>query len=163
MLTLIISDDWMVDSGFVDPTVFATQKQEDQKWQGAAVRHLKLATPVTVPAVETIGRVVDIMKRKGFDHLPIVNANNVPLGLVTLGNLLSYVTSGRSTLSDPVSQAMFHFSTNRPFVEITPETPLANLKQFFEQNSIALVTNPNSKEVVGVCTQIDLLNYLVSH
>lgn len=161
-MTKFLNDDWMVDSGFVDPTVFPTQKQEDQKWHGAVVKDLKLATPVTVLGTESVGRVVDIMRRKGFDQLPIVNEKRMPIGLVTLGNLLSYVTSGRTVASDPVSKAMFQFSTQRHFVEITPSTPIANLKQFFEKNSIALVTNPNSKEVVGVCTQIDLLNYLVA-
>jgi len=162
-MTKFLNDDWMLDAGFVDPAIIPTQKQEDQKWQGASVRDLKLSTPIVVQGNDTVGRVVDIMKRRGFDQIPIVNQNKLPTGLLTLGNLLSHLTSGRATASDPVSKVMFHFNTNRPFVAITPDTPLANLKQFFEHNSIALVTNPNSKEVVGVCTQIDLLNYLLSH
>jgi cystathionine beta-synthase len=153
----------MQDAGFVDPDIIPTHTQEEKKWHGAAVKDLKLPTPVTVPGTETVGKVVDIMKRRGFDQIPVVNDKKLPIGLVSIGNLLSHLTSGRSTPSDPVAKVMFHFSTKREFQEITPETPLANLKQFFELNSIALITNSNSKEIVGVCTQIDLLNYLVAH
>jgi len=162
-MSKFLNDDWMLDNGFVDPTIIPTQKQEEQKWHGATVKHLKLATPITIQSDQTVQHAVDIMKRRGFDQIPVVNEKKLPVGLLTLGNLLSHITSGRSATSDPVSKAMIHFSTSRSFVDITPDTPLANLKQFFEQNSIALVTNPNSKEIVGVCTQIDLLNYLVQH
>jgi cystathionine beta-synthase len=162
-MTKFLNDDWMEDAGFVDPDIIPTHTQEEQKWQGATVKDLKLPTPVTAQSNDTVGRVIDIMKRRGFDQIPVVNEKKIPIGLVSIGNLLSYLTSGRSKAADPVSSVMFHFSTNRPFVEITPATQLANLKQFFEQNSIALVTNPNSKEVIGVCTQIDLLNYLIAH
>jgi len=162
-MSKFLNDDWMLDAGFVDPTIIPTKKQEAQKWQGAAVKDLRLATPITVRDNETIDRAVDIMRRRGFDHLPVVNENKVPVGILTLGNLLSHIASGRSSATEAVSKAMIHFSTHREFVQITQETPLADLKQFFEQNSIALVTNTNSKEIVGVCTQIDLLNYLVQH
>jgi len=161
-MTKFLNDDWMADAGFVDPDIIPTHKQEETKWHGATVKDLKLPTPVTVPGTETVGKVIDIMKRRGFDQIPVVNEKKLPIGLVSIGNLLSFITSGRSTAADPVSKVMFHFSTKREFQEITPETQLANLKQFFELHSIALVTHPNSKEVVGVCTQIDFLNYLVA-
>jgi len=162
-MSKFLNDDWMIDGGFVDPSVINTQKQEDQKWHGALVKDLKLTTPITVQSSESVAHAIDILRRKGFDQIPVVNDKKLPIGLITLGNLLSHLTSGRSAPADPVSKAMLHFSTKRAFVEITPETPLANLKQFFEQNSIALVVNGKSKEIVGVCTQIDLLNYLIQH
>jgi len=162
-MSKFLNDDWMGDAGFVDPTIIPTQTQENQKWHGALVKDLKLPTPVTVQGNESVGRVVDIMKRRGFDQIPVVNDKKLPIGLVSIGNLVSYLTSGRATASDPVSKVMFQFSTKSDYVDINSETPLANLKQFFELHSIALVTPPHSKEVIGVCTQIDLLNYLVAH
>jgi len=162
-MTKFLNDDWMLDAGFVDPTVIPTRKQEEQKWQGAVVKDLKLATPITVNGTATVEHVIDIMRRRGFDQIPVINEKKMPIGLITLGNLLSHITSGRAENTTTVSEAMIHFSTNKPFVQVTPETPLADLKQFFEQNHMALVTNANSKEIVGVCTQIDLLNYLVQH
>lgn len=50
------------------------------------------------------------MRDKAFDQLPVSSANGTRLvGLVTLGNLLSYISSGRAKLSTPVEEVMFDF------------------------------------------------------
>ena len=50
------------------------------------------------------------MRDKGFDQLPVSSASGSRLvGLVTLGNLLSLISSGRSTASSPVQDVMFDF------------------------------------------------------
>jgi len=60
---------------------------------------------------------------------------------------------------------MFHFDTKRVFQEITPDTKLADLQTFFEQNSAAFVTvRENDVPVVKkVMTQVDLLSFLMKH
>jgi len=109
---------------------------------------------------------------------------------VTLGNLLSYVASGRAGPTTPVSDVMFDFSKvdnlisdpsdlqlaeggmdyskarKNHFVEITRDTPLASLSRFFEWNSAAVVTEKSGKGVgglipVAVVTKVDLLSWLV--
>lgn len=162
-MTKFLNDDWMIDNGFVDDTMKKNMEQEKSKWGGATVADLKLATPITVQTNDSIEKALDIMRRRGFDQLPVINDKKLPIGLLTLGNVLSHLTSKRAIASDDVSKCMIHFSTKRTFEEITPQTPLANLKKFFETNSVALVTKHDSKEIFGVCTQIDLLNYLVLH
>jgi len=162
-MTKFLNDDWMIDNGFVDESFLQTIQKETSKWHGATVADLKLPTPITVLGTDTIEKALDIMKRRGFDQLPVVNDKKRAIGLITLGNVLSHLTARRAVKSDPTSKVMIHFSTKRHFTEITPATPLANLKSFFEQNTFALVTKPESKEIAGVCTQIDLLSYLVKH
>lgn len=69
------------------------------------------------------------MRDKGFDQLPVSAGSSSRLvGLVTLGNLLSYLSSGRASADSPVSQVMFDFTklnevkTNPQVVDIkTPE------------------------------------------
>jgi len=110
------------------------------------------------------------MREKGFDQLPVASSNRKLVGLVTLGNLLSYMGSGRAEPNQPVSKVMFDFTTlhevvtdptdigllsseakndsssksggrkKRKFVEITRDTPLSALSRFFEWNSAAVVT-----------------------
>lgn len=54
------------------------------------------------------------MRDKGFDQLPVSAGTSTRLvGLVTLGNLLSYLSSGRATASTPVQNVMFDFSKIR--------------------------------------------------
>ena len=115
------------------------------------------------------------------------------VGLVTLGNLLSRVSQGRLALDEPVSKAMFDFSrtevttdprdlatrfaslhltngtskpaqgSKRKFIEITMDTPLKMLNEFFQWNSAAVVTQRDSKKAVkpaAIATKVDLLSWL---
>ena len=52
------------------------------------------------------------MRDKGFDQLPVESPKSHSLvGLVTLGNLLSYMASGRASPDSPVKDVMFDFTT----------------------------------------------------
>uniref|UniRef100_L2GBD7 Cystathionine beta-synthase n=1 Tax=Colletotrichum fructicola (strain Nara gc5) TaxID=1213859 RepID=L2GBD7_COLFN len=114
---------------------------------------------MTVSASSPVSEASEIMRDKGFDQLPVLSATgNKLVGLVTLGNLLSYVSSGRASASSPVSDVMFDFGRldevvtdpreivggeakekgkKRKFVEITLDTPLSTLSKFLEWNSAA--------------------------
>jgi len=162
-MTKFLNDDWMIDNDFADEGFLRGVQQEKSKWHGATIADLKLPTPITVLGTDTLEKALDIMKRRGFDQLPVVNDKKRAIGLLTLGNVLSHLTTKRVAASEPVSRCMIQFPTNRPYAEITPATPLADLKTFFEQNSAALVTKLETREIVGVCTQIDLLSFLVKH
>lgn len=51
------------------------------------------------------------MREKGFDQLPVLTADGKKLaGLVTLGNVLSWISRGRAAGKSPVSEVMFDFS-----------------------------------------------------
>ena len=111
------------------------------------------------------------MREKGFDQLPVLAPYGRKLvGLVTLGNMLSWIGQGRAIGDSPVSDVMFNFSKisevttdprelgptappkthgeadgqgvpqHRKFVQITLDTPLKALSRFFEWNSAAVVT-----------------------
>jgi cystathionine beta-synthase len=106
------------------------------------------------------------MKLNGFDQLPVTATSSTTqlVGLVTLGNILAKVGSGRVSLSDPVSSCSFHFKTTKKFVEITLDTRLDSLSKFFETNSSAVVTEKDASgewKVLHVVTKVDLLSYLV--
>ncbi|KYQ89635.1 cystathionine beta-synthase [Tieghemostelium lacteum] len=157
-----LNDDWMVDNGFADPKYVYTKSQEEEKYQGATVKDLQIGNqPITVTANTTCQQAVTLLQQHGFDQLPVVSESKKALGLVTLGNLLSFISSNRAKPSDPVSKVMFRFTTSKEFVPITPATSLASLQTFFENHSSAIVTE--NDEIVSVITKIDLLTYLLKH
>eukprot|EP01112_Ceratiomyxa_fruticulosa_P008991 TRINITY_DN2339_c0_g1_i1.p1 TRINITY_DN2339_c0_g1~~TRINITY_DN2339_c0_g1_i1.p1 ORF type:complete len:492 (-),score=97.56 TRINITY_DN2339_c0_g1_i1:57-1532(-) len=161
-MSKFLNDDWMTDNDFLDDVALATKHQEIEKFHGAKVGDLDLPKPITVIPSETCNATIDILRKNGFDQVPVVTKENHLVGMVTLGGILSYLASKRASPKDPVSKVMYRFSTKRPYEEITPATPLSSLSAFFEQNSAAIVTGPN-KEIIGILTQIDLLNYMVKH
>lgn len=51
------------------------------------------------------------MRDKGFDQLPVLAPQGKKLvGLVTLGNILSWMSSGRANNQTPISKVMFNFA-----------------------------------------------------
>lgn len=131
------------------------------------------------------------MREKGFDQLPVSTYSTTGkqklVGLVTLGNLLSYIASGRASPKSKVEDVMFDFrklnevvkdlgrlhldgeasnklGSRREFVEITRDTKLSDLNKFFEWNSAAIVTEKADGEVkaAAVVTKVDLLTWMVT-
>ncbi|EGC31883.1 cystathionine beta-synthase [Dictyostelium purpureum] len=161
-MTKHLNDDWLVDNGFVDPKyIKTTTQQEEEKYQGATVKDLELPKPITITATTSCANAVELLKQYGFDQLPVVSESKKVLGLVTLGNLLSHISSKKANVTDPVSKVMFRFTKNEKYVPITPTTPLASLTKFFENHSSAIVTE--NDEIVSIVTKIDLLSYFMKH
>jgi cystathionine beta-synthase len=148
--------------------------------------------PVTSIAEDSpCDEAIETMREKAFDQLPVSSKSQKLVGLVTLGNLLSYISSGRAEPNDPVSKVMFDFTRmdeivtdptdigqlileekkdsgksegkQRKFVEITRDTPLSALSRFFEWNSAAVVTERSESglKAVAIVTKVDLLSWMV--
>lgn len=188
-LTKFVDDDWMLNNGFEEETA-AEDARVEKKWQGATIKSLNLKPIVTVRKSSTCIAAIDSMREKGFDQLPVLNDNGKLVGLVTLGNLLSFLSRGHATAASKVEQVMFNFSKKgresvppqelghvrprsssiskvykRQFEEITLNTELSALSAFFEFNSSAIVTQQEGGDLkpLHVVTKVDLLSYLVSH
>ena len=141
----------------------------------------------SVSATASCSEAIESMRDKGFDQLPVLSGTSKLVGVVTLGNLLSYISRGRATASSQVKDVMFDFGRldeivtdpresaatgaatghKRKFVEITMDTPLSYLSKFFEWNSAAVVTekSADSKSLskpVAVVTKVDLLTWMVN-
>ncbi|KAI9184566.1 cystathionine beta-synthase [Blastocladiella emersonii ATCC 22665] len=168
-MTKFLSDKWMHDNHFISAETVAEEERRLGAFRGAAVRDLKLPTAVTATATTSCRDAVTVMQKNGFDQLPVVDAANsrAVVGLVTLGNILSRVSSGRASLESPVDTVMFHFDTHhKKYFEITPDTPLADLSAFFDKSSCGVVTErvaDGVHKVVSVVTKIDLMAWLVQH
>lgn len=183
-LTKFVDDDWMAYNGFVDDATLAQQRQRKEQYKGATIGDLQLKPVVTVRNTTKTSAVIDLLKEKGFDQVPVLSEDGKLIGLVTLGNVLSYISRGRITGDTPVSKVMIDFrklpdfeieqssasgldtpsatKSRRHFTEITVDTPLSALSRFFEKNSAAIVTEKTADGVkpVHIVTKVDLLAYL---
>lgn len=194
-LTKFADDDWLaannllpvngVEMAQTNGAVIATNSTDPYK--GATIASLRLRPVTTVADTARCSEAIETMRDKGFDQLPVLSGSGSKLvGLVTLGNLLSYISCGRATGQSPVKDAMFDFGrideivtdprqgaagqntgVKRKFVEITMDTPLSVLSKFFEWNSAAIVTEKNgsSKSLskpIAVVTKVDLLTWMVN-
>ncbi|KAF9908967.1 hypothetical protein EC991_009267 [Linnemannia zychae] len=162
-MTKFLSDDWMKAKGFTDQAMVKEQESKKLQWGGAKVSDLHLKAAVTVTDMSPAREAIHLMEHNGFDQLPVVSAKNGRLvGLVTLGNLLSRIASGRVGVDGHVKDVMFKFQkAGAHFTEITDDTPLEELTLFFEKNSAGIVTEHGGQKVKAVITKVDLVSYLV--
>jgi cystathionine beta-synthase len=192
-LSKFADDDWLAANNLlpvngVESTVNGNgDKKDSDPYEGATIAALRLKPVTSVGATSTCSEAIETMRDKGFDQLPVLSASGTKLvGLVTLGNLLSYISSGRATAQSSVSDVMFDFARldeivtdprefaspinpgkRRQFVEITKDTPLTTLSKFFEWNSAAVVTekSDDSKSLsqpIAIVTKVDLLTWMVN-
>ena len=207
-LSKFVDDDWLEANDLLPPTMPLTapstppslEKKEDQPsvsesqseypklqpddFGNAKIRDLRLKPIQTIMHTATIDEAIELMRDKGYDQVPVTSPKGQRLvGMVTLGNCLSYLSSGRIQISSPVSEVMFDFSARdeikpieknptaaegeesiREFVEITMDTPLRFLARFFEWNAAAIVTerqDDHALRAAAIATKVDLLVWLV--
>ncbi|KAI7830046.1 cystathionine beta-synthase [Kickxella alabastrina] len=172
-MTRFLNDDWMKKHDFLDKDEEIRKRNErDAMWTGARVKDLKLNRAVVIGMDTPVLEAVELMKDNGFDQLPVISSRGILRGIVTLGNVLSLVTTGRVNSNGKVADVMFRFQTgggsSKKFREITPETPLGELEHFFENNIAGIVTERLSIDEdrvafkpVHVVTAVDLLTYLM--
>jgi cystathionine beta-synthase len=120
-LSKFADDDWLAANDLLPATPPATtpsspiaEKSHGGKdpYSGATLRSLRLKPVTTVLADSPCSDAVETMREKGFDQLPVLAPTGGKLvGLVTLGNLLSWISRGRATGASPVSDVMFDFSS----------------------------------------------------
>ncbi|KAG9230944.1 putative cystathionine beta-synthase [Amylocarpus encephaloides] len=121
-LSKFADDDWLAANDLLPPTPPTTEpsspllespsaKKRDP-YSGATLRALRLKPVTTVLADSACSEAVETMREKGFDQLPVLAPTGGKLvGLVTLGNLLSWISRGRASGKSPVSDVMFDFSS----------------------------------------------------
>ncbi|KKA28088.1 hypothetical protein TD95_003620 [Thielaviopsis punctulata] len=197
-LSKFADDDWLAANDLLTPPATATGdasasglggagKEDDDGFHGATISALRLKPVTTVTRDQRCADAIETMRDKGFDQLPVLNASQKLVGLVTLGNLLSYISRGRATADSPVGDVMFDFGRidevvtdprravdeqstgekkkkKRVFVELTMESRLSVLSKFLEWNSAAVVTEKTvdgGAKPVAVVTKVDLLTWMV--
>ncbi|KAJ2986546.1 hypothetical protein NUW58_g4974 [Xylaria curta] len=195
-LSKFADDDWLAANDLLLPTDAAAKSavaensngnapitKADDPYAGATIRSLRLKPVTSVLSSTSCAEAIETMRDRGFDQLPVLSGPGGKLvGLVTLGNLLSFISRGRATGQSAVGDVMFNFgrldevvtdpregkgARRRKFVEITLDTPLTELGNFFEWNSAAVVTEPGDgkgdtlSKPVAVVTKVDLLTWMV--
>jgi len=196
-LSKFADDDWLAANDLLPSINGAEVEAAAQKkrrasdpYGGETIRSLRLKPVTSVLSTQACADAIETMRDKGFDQLPVLSPTGGKLvGLVTLGNLLSYISSGRASATSLVKDVMFDFSKidevvtdardiltaeeatgkskkqKRHFVDITLDTPLTILSKFLEYNSAAVVTedkdNGEGKKPVAVVTKVDLLTHMV--
>jgi cystathionine beta-synthase len=109
---------------------------------------------VTASKNETVGHVIESMKRLGISQLPVVDDGKLG-GLVTEVGLLRHLISGSGTTGSPIATLV-----ESDYATVSPDTKIELLQGVLADAKIALVSE--NDKLVGVITKIDLIEFLAS-
>ncbi|EQC33376.1 cystathionine beta-synthase [Saprolegnia diclina VS20] len=161
-MSKFLNDQWMYENDFVEDTLhtadnYAKFKKSMQTWWAAKpLSVLSLPTAKTLLPTISCKDAIGVMEANGFDQMPVVDASGTLLGVVTNGQLLSKLASGRLAAKDSVSVGMFqHFS------RVLPTATLADLAETFDKEFFTLVCDANDR-VSHIATRIDLVHYITT-
>jgi cystathionine beta-synthase len=164
-MTKFLSDQWMMERDLLDSSDHVS---ENHWWSDLKVSTLNLLAPLSIVPSVTCQEAIDIMKKEGFDQLPVVDNDGSVKGMVTLGSLMTRLLSKKAEPKTPVEDVLYS-----QFKRITLNTTLSKVSRILERDHFVLVvhnqrlyTNDSVEErtvVIGIVTQIDLLNYITSH
>lgn len=161
-MTKFLNDQWMYDHEYVETPVHSSlnykryRKSMDSWWASEPLSKLELKAPTSVLPDVTCDHAIAIMESNGFDQLPVVDAHENILGVISIGNLWSNVKSGKLTVAAPVSSAVY------PKVKIlSRDARLAEVAEVFDVEHFVLVTDAQNK-ICGLVTRMDLLRYMTS-
>lgn len=112
-MTKALSDEWMLDHGFVDGDVIKP-KNFQTWWAKDRVCDLPLNTPLTITSDVTCKDAIALLKEEGFDMVPVLRDGSV-IGVVTEGNMTTRLLSGRADPSTSVEDAGVVYKTFRKF------------------------------------------------
>ena len=153
-LSKFVDDDWLAANDLLPPTppptnpsspslsahsrrVSMSTSKDKSPFANATVRSLRLKPINTVFTNTACGDAIETMRDKGFDQLPVLSDTGNRkrfVGLVTLGNLLSWIGRGRATPDSPVAEVMFSFTQISEV--ITDPRSIGDVAQVARSNSI---------------------------
>ena len=167
-MTKFLEDDWMEEREFIQQKIGSSGGVDTPWWKAHPISRLTLDTPLTIAPTMKIQSATEIMNRTQFDQLPVVQEGSV-LGMVTLGNLMGKMVSGKVTPDSPVSDCIYG-----QFKKLSLTSTLGELSRILDRDYFALIVhcqylysglNESTKKeiIIGIVTRIDLLNYITKN
>lgn len=155
-LSKVFDDNWMRENRFLESEWVETRVS-------AVLERQARREMVVVRSSESVLDAINKLKAADVSQLPVIGERDQLVGVVTEVTLLNYLLSQPG--NDAAQTTLGNAGLINPNVPtVTPETPVEAIMSIFTTEKIALVTEraPGSddRRVVGIITQIDLLDFL---
>lgn len=144
-ISKLYSDEWMRDNGYLSDGIASATVRE--------ILGRRRGNVITAKEDDKVESVVAKMKQHDISQMPVVKDDGRAVGMIHEYDLLNFLIEGRHRLSEPVAQLIQPLQG-----EVTHETPVAALRDIFNQDHVAVVKEDG--RVVGIVTKIDLIEFL---
>lgn len=134
-MTKALSDDWMLDHGFVDGNIIKP-KQYQTWWSTRYVHELHISTPLTITSNVSCKDAIVLLKREGFDMVPVLDDFGDILGVVTEGNMTSRILAGRCEPNTTIAEAGVLYQT---FHKFTMQDTLGSVARCLDHDPFVII------------------------
>jgi cystathionine beta-synthase len=159
-LSKVFDDNWMRENRFLDSA-----------WAGATVASILERQArheiITADAQSSVETVVAQLKQADVSQLPVIGERGQLLGMVTEVSLLNFLLS--QSASDAAQMSIQQANVIDSRVQtVSLNTPVETVMSAFSTSKVAIVTENladggnEDRRVVGIITQIDVLDYLAN-
>jgi cystathionine beta-synthase len=126
-MTKALSDDWMSDHGYIDGDVIKAKTSYGQTWWSAKkVYELPINVPLTITSNVRCKDAITLLKKEGFDMVPVLDDNGHVIGVVTEGNITKCILSGRCSPDTTIADSGVIYKTFHKFTMNSTLGALAN-------------------------------------
>jgi cystathionine beta-synthase len=168
-MTKFLSDDWMYHHGFIEARPEDKSNDPEQDWWTALpVTAMPQKFPMTLEPSVSCQSAIEILKREGFDQMPVVGSSGEIMGMVTEGNLMTNLLHRRVSKSDSVQKVLY-----KTFKQVPVTATLGQVSRMLDKEPYILVVteqrcytdaeSANTKQTIfSIVTRIDLLNFIMT-
>ncbi|KAL7489394.1 hypothetical protein ACHAW6_014998 [Cyclotella cf. meneghiniana] len=134
-MTKALSDDWMIDHEFIDDDIIKKKRYKNW-WAEKRVCDLNLNTPLTISRNVRCKDAIALLKKEGFDMVPVIDEEGDVVGVVTEGNMSTRIISGRASPDATVMDAGVIY---KKFKKLSMNARLADLATALDMEPYALI------------------------
>jgi cystathionine beta-synthase len=147
----VYDDDWMREAGFLESRV-GNVKDLMQRLE------MKPGNIVTARPTDTISAIIAQLSEAGISQIPVTDENGWVKGIVRESTILKAIFNKQVNVADSIDSLV---DTSIEFV--TPGHSIDKISKLVTEGKVPLITDPDDGDsLLGIITDIDLLNYLGS-
>jgi CBS domain len=136
-MTKALSDDWMMDHGFIDHDIIQPKNYSTTWWASKKVYEMgTIQAPLTITSNVRCRDAIALLKREGYDMVPVLSNDGTVIGVVTEGNITKCILSGRCHPETPIHDSGVIYKT---FHKFTMHSTLHELAQALDHDPFVLI------------------------
>lgn len=122
--------------------------------------------PVIIQEDDDIGRVAELMNPEKFRHLPVVNAQQEVVGMISdrdLRNIQTALDFVQNVLGEGTSKLKVKDIMHQTVISVAPQQSLKEAALLLVENKIGALPVVAERKLVGILSYTDILRAFAEH
>jgi CBS domain-containing membrane protein len=127
-----------------------------------SVESIMTPDPVKLNETDTLGTALTLMADKHIHHIPIVDGNDVVIGLISHRDILAASSSTLNKSPSDNSNILLREIMTSPVVSISPQTGTLKAAQYIHQSRHGCLPIIDDGSLIGIITEYDFVEVAIN-